>query len=263
MLFNLFLTGMKIHLFLTQLFMKKILLAVITCLLVTSLFAQDTLSVVPRKKPTIDLSNRAKDHFMIQLGSFGWSGRPDSIKTKGLSHSLNFYFLFDFPFKSNPHFSAAIGAGIGSDQLYFDKTYVDIKDVTSKLRFVNQADTNHFKKTKLVTTYLEAPVELRYTFDPENNGKSLKIAVGAKVGTLLNAHTRNKDLVTRSGSTITPYVLKESRKRFFNGNRLVLTARIGWGHFSLFYDYQVGVLFKNAVAANVHPYSVGLTISGL
>jgi hypothetical protein len=243
--------------------MKKILLLAISCLFFVSLFAQDNPSTQPKKKNTIDLSGRAKDHFMIQLGSFGWSGKPDSIKTKGLSHSLNFYFLFDFPFKTNPHFSAAIGAGVGSDQIYFDKTYVGIKDVTTLLHFTNQADTNHFKKTKLATTYLEAPIELRYTFDPENNGKSLKIAVGAKVGTLLNAHTRSKDLVTKTGASITPYVQKESSKRFFNGNRLVLTARVGWGHFSLFYNYQVGILFKNATAADIHPRSIGLTISGL
>jgi len=200
---------------------------------------------------------------MIQLGSFGWSGKPDSIKTKGLSKTMNMYFLFDFPFKTNPHFSAAIGVGVGSDQIYFDKTYVGIKDVTAVLHFTNQADTNHFKKTKLATTYLEAPVELRYTFDPENNGKSLKLAIGAKVGTLLNAHTRSKDLVNKSGTSITPYVQKESSKRFFNGNRLVITARVGWGHFSLFYNYQIGILFKNATAADIHPRSIGLTISGL
>ena len=243
--------------------MRKILLIGICSIVSLSLFAQNNPTTPPKKKTTIDLSNRAKDHFMIQLGNFGWSGKPDSIKTKGLSHSLNFYFLFDFPFKSNPHFSAAIGAGVGTDQIYFDKTYVGIKDVASVLHFTDQADTNHFKKTKLVTTYLEAPIELRYAFDPENNGKSLKIAVGAKVGTLVNAHTRSKDLVTKTGSSITPYVLKESSKRFFNGNRLVLTARVGWGHFSLFYNYQVGILFKNATAADIHPRSIGLTISGL
>ena len=255
---------MKIHLFITPLFMKKILLFAIGCLLITSLFAQDNPSTEKaKKKNTIDLSGRAKDHLMIQLGGFGWSGKPDSIKTKGLSKTLNIYFLFDFPFKTNPHFSAAIGAGVGSDQIYFDKTYVGIKDVTTLLHFTNKADTNHFKKTKLVTTYLEAPIELRYTFDPENNGKSLKIAVGAKVGTLLNAHTRSKDWVTKTGAGITPYVQKEFSKRFFNGNRLVLTARIGWGHFSLFYNYQVGILFKNATTADIHPRSIGLTISGL
>ena len=200
---------------------------------------------------------------MIQLGSFGWSGKPDSIKTKGLSKTMGFYFLFDFPFKTNPHFSVAVGAGIGNDQIYFNKTYVGIKDVTSLLHFTNQADTNHFKKTKLVTTYIEAPVELRYTFDPENNGKSLKIAVGAKVGALLNAHTRSKDWLSTSGSTLIPYVQKESSKRFFNGNRLMLTARAGWGHFSLFFNYQTGILFKNATAADIHPRSIGLVISGL
>ena len=232
--------------------------------MIISLLAQENPATGnTKKKNTIDLSGRANDHFMIQLGNFGWSGKPDSIKTKGLSKSMNMYFLLDFPFKTNPHFSAAIGVGVGSDQIYFNKTYVGIKDVTTLLHFTNQADTNHFKKTKLVTTYLEAPVELRYTFDPENNGKSLKLAIGAKVGTLLNAHTRSKDLVSSTGTSIAPYVQKESSKRFFNGNRLVLTARVGWGHFSVFYNYQIGILFKNATAADIHPRSIGLTISGL
>jgi hypothetical protein len=255
---------MKIHLLLRPLFMKKILLTSITSLLLISLFGQNNPTPEnPKKKQTINLTNRANDHLMIQIGSLGWSGKPDSIKTKGLSRSLNLYFLFDFPFKTNPHFSAAIGAGIGSDQIFFDKTYVGIKDATTILHFTNQADTNHFKKTKLITTYLEAPVELRYTVDPQNNGKSLKIALGAKVGTLLNAHTRSKDLVTKSGAAITTYVQKESSKKFFNGNRLVLTARVGWGHFSLFGSYQAGILFKNATAGEIHPRTIGLTISGL
>jgi len=243
--------------------MRKIFLSLLCSIFNLLLFAQDNPTTTPKKKTTIDLSNRTKDHLLIQIGALGWSGKPDSIKTTGLSRSLNLYFLFDFPFKTNPHFSAAIGAGIGSDQIYFDKTNVGIKDATPVLNFTNQADTNHFKKNKLVTTYLEAPVELRYTFHPENSGKSFKIAVGAKVGTLLTAHTRSKDFVTKNGSVITSYVRKESSKSFFNTNRLELTSRLGWGHFSLFFNYQVGILFKNATAADIHPRSIGLTISGL
>ncbi len=200
---------------------------------------------------------------MIQLGSYGWFGRPDTIKTKGFSKSVNFYFLFDFPFKTNPHFSVALGPGIGTDQMNFDKTYVGIKDNTTSIPIIDQSDTTHFKKTKLSLAWIEAPIELRYTFDPANNAKSFKVALGVKVGALLNAHTRNKDYVNSNGAIIYQYVQKEASKKFFNGNRIVVTARGGWGHFSLFYTYQVSTLFKESRGPNVNPYSFGLTLSGL
>lgn len=242
--------------------MKKILLPALFLLFTVSAFTQDNPST-KKKKTTVDLSGRANDHFMVQLGSYGWTGIPDSIKTKGFSKSVNVYFLFDFPFKTNPHFSVAVGAGIGGDMMYFDKTYIGLKDNTSTLAFTDQSDTTHFKKTKLSIAWVEAPVELRYTLDPANYNKSLKFALGVKVGALLNAHTRNKDFVNSSGGVIYQYIQKESSKKFFNGNRLVLTARAGKGHFSIFYTYQVSSLFKENRGPNVNPFTFGLTLSGL
>jgi len=241
--------------------MKKIALFVFSCLLINFLLAQDT--TFKKKKEPISLAGRANDHFMIQLGVTNWSGKPDSISTKGFSKSFNVYFMFDFPFKTNPKLSMAFGPGISSDHILFDKTYVGIKDATPTLQFRDQSDTNHFKKTKLNTTYLEAPVEFRYTSNPLNSGKSFKFAIGAKVGTMIKAHTRNKDLENKNGNTLNSYTMKEASKRFFNTTRLVGTARVGLGHFSLYGSYQVTTLFKEGVAANIRPFSIGLTISGL
>lgn len=241
--------------------MKKIVVLFITCLTLNSLFAQET--GTQKKKKTINLSGRANDHLMLQIGYAGWSGIPDSINNGGLSKSVNAYFMFDFPFKTSPKLSIGVGAGISTDQIKFSKTYVGIKDPTTILHFVNQADTTHFKRTKLVTAYLEAPIELRYTFDPLNSDKSVKLAVGVKVGTMLSAHTRYKDLENENGNTLNQYTMKESSKRFFNSTRLSLTARLGWGHFSVYGSYQVSALFKDGVAAVIHPYSIGLTLSGL
>lgn len=242
--------------------MKKILLIAASCLLLTSLFAQDN-PETPKKKQLINLSGRSNDHFLIQLGYAGWAGKPDSINTGGLSKSFNVYFMFDFPFKTNPHLSMAFGPGIASDHISFKSTYVGLKDATTVLHFTNQADTNHFKKTKLATAYAEAPIEFRYTSDPMNSGKSFKVAVGVKVGTMLTAHTRNKDLLNETGNTLISYVQKESSKRFFNSNRLSVMGRIGYGHFSLYGSYQVTPLFKDGVAAQIRPFSIGLTLSGL
>lgn len=240
--------------------MRKILL-VGTCFIFTlSLVAQDEPS---NKKQKIDLSGRANDHLMIQLGYAGWNGKPDSINTKGFSRSINAYFLFDFPFKTNPKLSVAIGAGVGSEHMFFDQTFIGIKDATTTLNFTDQSDTTHFKKNKLATSWLEAPVELRYTSDPLRSSKSFKVALGVKVGTMIDAHTRYKDLQSRSGQTLNNYVLKESSKRFFNTNRLVLTARTGYGPLTLFYTYQLGPLFKEGTATEIKPFAVGITLSGL
>jgi len=241
--------------------MKKIALFVIGCLLINVLLAQD--STLKRKKEPISLAGRANDHFLIQFGYTGWAGKPDTIATSGLSKSFNVYFMFDFPFKTNPKLSMAFGPGISSDHILFDKTYVGIKDATETLQFRDQSDTNHFKKTKLNTTYLEAPVEFRYTANPLNSDKSFKFAIGAKVGTMINAHTRNKELENKSGNTLNSYTMKESSKRFFNTTRLVGTARVGLGHFTLYGSYQITTLFKEGVAAEIRPFSIGLTVSGL
>jgi hypothetical protein len=241
--------------------MKKIALFAFSCFLINSLVAQD--STIKKKKAPINLSGRANDHFMIQLGYAGWAGKPDSINTGGFSKSFNVYFMFDFPFKTNPKLSMAFGPGISSDHIQFKKTYVGIKDATETLRFQDQSDTNHFKKTKLNTTYLEAPIEFRYTANPLNSDKSFKFAIGAKVGTMINAHTRNKEFENKSGNTLNSYMMKESSKRFFNTTRLVGTARVGLGHFTLYGSYQITSLFKEGVAAEIKPFSIGLTISGL
>ena len=155
--------------------MKKTLLLFIACLGLISLYAQENPETTKKKKP-INLSGRANDHLLLQIGYAGWSGIPDSITTKGLSKSINVYFMFDFPFKTSPKLSIGFGAGVASDQIKFSKTYVGIKDQTTTLHFTDQSDTTHFKRTKLVTAYLEAPIELRYTADPMNSGTSIKFA---------------------------------------------------------------------------------------
>ena len=93
-----------------------------------------------------------------------------------------FYFMFDFPFKSDPHFSVGAGMGIGVSNIYFDKQEVLVEANNATLAFPDTANTDHFKKYKLVNTNLEVPLELRYAFNPENTNKSWKIALGVKAG---------------------------------------------------------------------------------
>ncbi len=246
--------------------MKKIFLVAGCCFLMTNLFAQEQLDTENKKKldpRQINLSNRSNDHLMIQIGYTGWSAIPDTINTKGLSRSFNMYFMLDMPFKTNKRFSAAAGVGIATDNIYFDKTSIGIKEISGPLKFKNVADTNYFKKYKLGTAWAEVPLELRFTNDPTNSKKSIKAALGVKVGTLLNAHTKGKNLLNKAGSPVNSYTEKLNSKKYFNTTRVALTGRFGKGNFSMFGTYQVGPLFKEAQGPAVKPFTIGFAISGL
>lgn len=239
---------------------RVIFSAVLLCLGFVS-FAQTDTSRNARLLSPMQIPS--SDHFMIQLGSATWLNRPDSITTKGLSRTFNMYVMLDFPFKTNPHFSVALGPGIATDHIFLDNRRAEITGTTTNLLFRNVADTNHFKKFKVSTAFLEVPVELRFSSNPEMNGKSVKVALGAKVGTMLGAWTKGTTLQNKSGSTINDYTEKLKSKRYFNTTRLSLTGRIGYGHFSLFTSYALTPVFKEGVGPKVNTLSVGLTLSGL
>jgi hypothetical protein len=245
--------------------MKKIFFVVLSTFIVASIFAQDEPEpeLKQQTKKKANLASRANDHLLLQFGYTSWANIPDSINTKGFPRSFNAYFLFDFPFKSNPKISVAIGAGVGTDNIFFDKTYVGIKDITPTLQFHDQSDTTHFKKNKLATAYIEAPLELRFSSNPENPNKSFKVALGIKGGLLVGAHIKQKTQQTASGATINDYIEKQFSKRFFNSNRFAGTARIGYGVFSAFFTYQINPLFKEGLGPDVRPWTIGLTLSGL
>jgi Outer membrane protein beta-barrel domain len=238
--------------------MKKILLVLMTLCSVAFVNAQ-------QKKDKADLTSRAGDHLVIQLSNDRWMGAPDSISSrlKGLSRGLNIYVMMDKPFKSNPKLSAAFGVGVSTSSMFFKNTGVDVKAGGVRMPFKNLDTLNHFKKFKLATAYLEIPIELRFSSKPENNNKSLKFAIGAKVGTLLNVHTKGKTLLDGSGKTINAYTEKESSKRFFNTTRISATARIGYGIYSLFASYQINNLLKDGAGPQIRPLQIGLSIGGL
>ncbi|MEI7965590.1 MAG: outer membrane beta-barrel protein [Chitinophagaceae bacterium] len=239
--------------------MKKLVLIALAFLSITAASAQK------KKKSYESVLNRAGDHLVVQLSSDHWMGAPDSVAShiKSLSRGANIYFMLDKPFKGNPTMSLAFGLGIATSNIYFKNMGLDIKSTTSKLPFINQDNLDHFKKYKLNTTFLELPVELRYTLHPENEAKSFKAAIGIKVGTLLGAHTKGKSPLDKNGASINSYIAKENSKRFFNTTRLAATARIGYGHYTLFGSYQINNIFKDGVAAPTKLLQVGITLSGL
>ena len=226
-------------------FMKALRLIICSLLAFTNAsFAQSSTN---SEKP-------ASDFLMIQLGIDGWAGKTDSVKTTGIGRALNIYLCKNYPLK-NSKLSFAAGVGIGSSNIFLDNQEVRFSD-TSFVKFAGE--TKNYSKYKLTTAYFEAPLELRYFENNVNKNKGFKAAIGLRIGTLLQAHT--KGIYSSSGTKTADKVVS---KRFIDTWRFAATARLGYGNFSVFMAYNLNTLFKAGYGPDITPYSVGLCISGL
>lgn len=247
--------------------MKKVILFLFLSATSISLFAQDIEIKKKKDWSKVNLAGRPKDHLIFQFGYLMWLNNPDSIATKGFANTVSVYFSFDFPFKVDPRFSVGLGAGVGTDNMFFDKGAGRNLNIinNSAITFAKNSgkDTaNTYKSMKLSTSYLEAPVELRFMSDPVHPNKSLKFALGVKVGTLINANDKTK--FTRDANGFTGYTLKEKGRKHFENLRLAATARIGFGNFAIFGQYQLNDFIKEGRGPNqIRPFTFGLTLTGL
>lgn len=247
--------------------MKKIILFLLLATVSVTLFAQEAGKKKKRDWSKVDLTNRPKDHLVAQVGYLMWLQKPDSIATKGFTRSINGYFSFDFPVKVDPRFSVGLGVGIGTDHMVFDKEAgrgLNIINSTA-FRFARHTGKDtaiRYKSIKLASVYAEVPVELRFMSNPENPNKSIKFALGVKVGTLLAAIDKTKFDVDANGNRT--YTSKEKDKKHFNNFRLAPTARIGYGNFAIYAQYQLNDFIKEGQGPNqIRPFTVGLTLTGL
>lgn len=244
---------------------KKILLiALLVSAVNTIMYGQDSISK-RNDWNKVDLSNRANDHFMLQFGYDGWAGKADSMNTSGFSRHFNFYLMIDKPFKANPAFSVAFGAGLASSNIFFSTTYIDLKSTSATLPFKDVSAANHFDKYKFSTMFIEVPIELRLVGNPVQPDKGFKIALGVKGGYLLNAYTKGKNLLDSTGQSVygETYKSNEYEKKFINNTRFATTARIGIGNISIDGSYQLTPLLKEGTGPKINPWSLGITISGL
>lgn len=245
--------------------MKKIVFVAISCLFFSMGFSQDTTTHKVTKIKSSKINNIAADHFMMQVSYDHWLGMPDSISShqSGFSRGFNAYFMINKFLKTNPKLAVAGGLGVSTSNIFFKEVNIDMTATSPTLPFTDLSSSDHFKKYKMATTYLQIPLEFRYFSKPDEPNKSFKAAIGIKVGTLLNAHTKGKNLENKTGQLINEYTEKELNKRYISSTQYMGTLRIGYGVFSAFGSYQLNGVLKNGTGPNMQLLQVGLTVSGL
>jgi hypothetical protein len=230
-----------------------------SALFCTSIAGSAQTTEQPKTSATLsDIQKPSRDFLMLQFTYEGWANTPDSIKTGGFGRGFNGYLCYDFPIH-NSHMSVAIGAGVGSANIYLDNQEMRLRDTgVAGNQVTFAAESKDYKKFKINTTYLEAPIELRYFANNANRNKGFKAAIGMRAGLLIGAKT--KDVTTYNGVKT---VEKVNSKRYLDKYRFSATARIGYGNFSLFGSYNINALFAEGSGPDITPWSVGLCITGL
>lgn len=231
--------------------MKKLLITLGLLAATFSAFSQDGGSAMNK---AVSRATRSRDFLVVSFSYDAWAGKPDSVKT-GFNRGFNIALMYDFPIKQS-HFSLAAGLGISTSGIFLQDHRLNMADgTTNRPQFIKDGSP---RKYKVATTYLELPIEFRFRSVPDNANKGFKAAIGAKVGNLLNAHTKWKSTLGGEKN-----IVKEQNKRFFNTWRFAATARVGYGNFALFGTYNFNPLFKDEGAYDIRPYSIGIAISGL
>jgi hypothetical protein len=239
--------------------MKKplVLFALAICLSFFS-FGQDTKADNGNKiiiKPS-------RDFVMLNLTYDGWANVPDDVQVGGIGRGISLSLCYDFPIAKS-HFSFAAGLGLNSNNIYFKDQVAIMNTAADAIRFQN-VDTidgdNYYKRSKLNTTYLEAPFELRFFANKENRNRGFKAALGMHVGLLVGAHTKVKHATPGMSEVI---VEKVNTRRYIQTWRFAPSLRVGWGNFSVYGSYNISQLFNAGAGPEVFPYSIGICISGL
>jgi hypothetical protein len=178
------------------------------------------------------------------------------------SRTLNLYYQLDKRI-GQTKFSLHPGAGFGFDRYKFNNEYTlgyiaGPDSPFDTLRMVPGRDGT--KKSQLMTNYLDAMFEVRFSTNPNDPARSFKAALGFKAGILINAYAKVK--YSENGET---KKYKDRQDWNVNDFRYGVVGRIGLGNFNLFGYYSLTPIFKDGKGpdmAEISTVSVGLSLAG-
>ncbi len=199
------------------------------------------------------VNEETKRKFTFGLDVFTdlWQDVPeDNIEPKTLNPGINLFGSYNYIF-GNSNVSFSPGIGLAVHNLYSDSW---ISSTTDSINFVPIDDGVSFKKSKLTTTYLDIPLEIRYKSKGE-----FRLAVGFKFGFLLKAQAKYKgeDFISQTNQTV---IIKYAKFDHVEKNRYGFTGRIGYKWLNFWGYYQLSTLFTEGNGPGMYPISLGITV---
>ncbi|MGL5892012.1 MAG: outer membrane beta-barrel protein [Bacteroidia bacterium] len=118
-------------------------------------------------------------------------------------------------------------------------------------------ETRDFSKNKLKMTYLNVPLMLEFNTNNNNDDRSFHIGAGAIFGynVFQNRLKQEYELENKTQE------IKVKDDFNINPFRYGLTARIGYGDYTLFANYALSDVFRGNSGPKMNHYSIGVHIS--
>jgi hypothetical protein len=180
------------------------------------------------------------------------------------SRTVNVYYQHEVRIAESK-FSLVPGIGLSLERYKFKNGATLGYDAEDSLKLFIPSETGmtDLRKSQLITNFVDIPVELRFSTNPSDPGRSFKISVGGRIGYMYDAFTKLK--YREDGQT---KQLKDKQNWNLNRFRYGVSARLGVGNFSVFGYYNLTPLFEegegpyeNNVATDFQTVTVGISLS--
>jgi hypothetical protein len=181
-----------------------------------------------------------------------WFNAPTNVHIRTIHPSGNAYITYNMGVGESKKFTFGIGLGIGNHNMYSNNGIIEnIKGDT--IKYIQVAKDLKMKRSKLSLTYLEVPLELRF-----KSKSGLKISLGFKLGYLIDSKEKYVGNTVNGGPL---QVIKRKKISQLNGFSYSPTFRVGYKSFNLFFSYALGPVFRVGHGPQLHPMSLGITLT--
>lgn len=181
------------------------------------------------------------------------------------SSTVNVYYFYDKRIGQSK-FSIHPGIGLGLERYKFNNNktlgYNDARDTI----FMVDSMLPNLRKSKLITNYVDIPLEIRFSTRPDDPNRSFKVSLGFKFGILYDSFTKQKYSQDGEGKKI-----KDKQNFNLYPIRYGPYLRIGGGNISVFASYTLSPLFRPglgelpsdgpSVGRNINNFTVGVSLA--
>ena len=233
---------------------KNLGILLLLLILGSTAFAQETPAVKQKKgRPNIPGT------FQVDVG-FNLPSEKGGFNTNVFgSSTVNVYYFYDKRLGKSK-FSVHPGIGFGLERYKFNNNKTLGYNATMDSVFMVETTLPNIKKTKLITNYIDIPLEVRFSTAPDDPNRSFKVSLGFKFGVLYESFTKQK--YSEDGEA-----KKVKDKQNFNlyPIRYGPYFRIGAGNFSVYASYTISPLFRQGIgpggAENINNFTVGISLA--
>jgi len=236
--------------------MKKVIVLLITVLCMGTLLAQET-SSRSRSSFNSDYQTYKKVSFGTDFTYDIWQSMPEAVGRKGFNRSASFFATYNFRLNESK-FYVCPGLGFNFRNIY-GKALLERDSITG-ITYVPIPKGTSYKKAKTTLSYIELPIDLRYSYKRFQAGIGIKVSCNIGVASKYKGKQFKEDGM--AGAASEGSQIKEKWLQIPDAERFQFGAqlRVGYSWIHAYGYYSFSKVFKKSTEIEMYPISVGISV---